>query len=115
MHLWDALSVRGDLKEGREVWSKIWLTCKFLDSHNYPSAIKTGLELLGQETGRLRKPFALLGGSLKQELRQLMESAGLKIVFHAPATTGGSLMLGKYQASSLFACYRFQMLVLTLE
>lgn len=78
--LWDALSVRGDLAEGRQLWSKIWPICKFLESHNYPSAVKTGLELLGTQAGGLRKPFALLTGSPKEELRQLLEDAGLKTV-----------------------------------
>ena len=80
VQLWDALSVRGDLKEGRELWSKIWPICKFLESHNYPSAIKTGLELLGKGTGGLRKPFALLTGAPKEELKRLLENAGLKCV-----------------------------------
>ena len=80
MQLWDVLGVRGDLKEGRELWSKIRPICKFLESHDCPSAIKTGLKLLGRETGGLRKPFALLTGSPKEELRQLLENAGLKTV-----------------------------------
>ena len=80
VQLWNALSVRGDLKEGRELWTKIWPICKFLESHNYPSAIKTGLELLGKDTGGLRKPFALLTGAPRDELRQLLENAGLKTV-----------------------------------
>ncbi|KAI4195973.1 MAG: hypothetical protein LQ350_006857 [Teloschistes chrysophthalmus] len=80
MQLWDALRVKGDLKEGRELWRKIWPICKFLESHNYPSAIKTGLELLGQGTGGLRKPFSLLTGAPRDELRGLLENAGLKTV-----------------------------------
>ena len=51
VELWDALSVRGDLQKGKELWGKIWPICRFLEEHNYPSAIKTGMELLGQETG----------------------------------------------------------------
>ncbi|KAL8636765.1 MAG: hypothetical protein Q9228_005873 [Teloschistes exilis] len=80
MQLWEALSVKGDLKEGRELWRKIWPICKFLESHNYPSAIKTGLELLGQGTGGLRKPFALLTGVPRDELKGLLQNAGLKTV-----------------------------------
>lgn len=81
MRLWDAISVRGDLKEGRELWGKkIWPICKFLESHNYPSAIKTGMELSGTETGGLRKPFAVLTGEPREELRRLLEDAGLRTV-----------------------------------
>ena len=78
VQLWDALSVRGDLKQGRELWAKIWPICKFLESYNYSSAIKTGLELLGRDMGGLRKPFALLTGAPRDELRRLLENAGLK-------------------------------------
>ena len=80
VRLWDALRVRGDLDEGRRLWSVIWPICKFLEEHNYPSAIKTGLELLGKETGGLRKPFALLAGGPREELRGLLENAGLQTV-----------------------------------
>lgn len=80
VQLWDAVAVRGDLKEGRELWTKIWPICKFLESYNYPSAVKTGMELLKQKTGGLRKPFALLEGEPKDELRKLLQAAGLKTV-----------------------------------
>lgn len=80
VQLWDSVAVRGDLKEGRELWKKIWPICKFLESHNYPSAVKTGLALLGKQTGGVRKPFALLEGEPRQELKQLLQNAGLKTV-----------------------------------
>ena len=80
MELWDAISVKGDLKRGRELWAKAFPVCKFLESHNYASAVKTGVELTGQETGGLRKPFSLLDGEIKEELRQLMINAGVKTV-----------------------------------
>lgn len=54
--------------------------CKFLESHNYAAAVKTGVELAGQLTGGLRKPFALLGPELQAELRQLMRDAGVNTV-----------------------------------
>lgn len=80
VELWDAISVKGDLKRGRELWAKAFPVCKFLESHNYASAVKTGVELTGQETGGLRKPFSLLDGEIKEELRQLMINAGVKTV-----------------------------------
>ena len=80
VELWDAISVKGDLKRGRELWSKAWPVCKFLESHNYASAVKTGVELTGQQTGGLRKPFSLLDGEIKEELKQLMVNAGVKTV-----------------------------------
>ena len=78
--LWNAIAVQGDLKRGRELWSKIWPICKFLESYNYPSAVKTGMELLGYQTGGLRKPFALLEGKPREEMRTLLQNAGLRTV-----------------------------------
>jgi dihydrodipicolinate synthase/N-acetylneuraminate lyase len=80
VQLWNALAVKGDLKEGRELWDKIWPICAFLESHNYPSACKTGMVLQGQETGPLRKPFAILKGEPRAELARLLKNAGLKTV-----------------------------------
>lgn len=80
VELWDAVSVKGDLKRGRELWAKAWPVCKFLESHNYAAAVKTGVELTGQATGGLRKPFALLSPELTAELKQLLENAGVKTV-----------------------------------
>ncbi|KAL5356576.1 hypothetical protein BJX96DRAFT_171739 [Aspergillus floccosus] len=80
VELWNAVSVKGDLKRGRELWAKAWPICKFLESHNYAAAVKTGVELIGQPTGGLRKPFALLKPELQAELKQLMQDAGVKTI-----------------------------------
>lgn len=80
VRLWDAVAVRGDLKEGRELWTKIFPICKFLESYNYAAAIKTGMELLGRSTGGSRKPFHLLGEKERAELKGLLKDAGLKVV-----------------------------------
>ena len=80
MQLWDAVAVKGDLQRGRELWSKIFPICKFLESYNYAAAIKTGMEILGVSTGGSRKPFALLGPKERAELAGLLKDAGLKTV-----------------------------------
>ncbi|KAL4900425.1 hypothetical protein BDW74DRAFT_188274 [Aspergillus multicolor] len=80
VELYEAVSVRGDLVKGRELWSKAWPICKFLESHNYAAAVKTGVELRGQATGGLRKPFALLKGELREELKGLLIAAGVDVV-----------------------------------
>ncbi|KAF9894024.1 hypothetical protein FE257_008996 [Aspergillus nanangensis] len=80
VELWEAVAVKGDLVRGREIWAKAWPICKFLESHNYASAVKTGVELRGQATGGLRKPFALLSSELQAELKQLMKDAGVETV-----------------------------------
>ena len=56
----------------------IYPICKFLESHNYPSAVKTGLELRGWETGGLRKPFELLGSDPTEELTALLAKVDMK-------------------------------------
>lgn len=80
VQLWEAVAVKGDLKTGRELWTKIWPVCKFLESHNYPSAVKTEMELLGKKTGGMRKPFKLLADEHSKELGTLLQDAGLKVV-----------------------------------
>lgn len=80
VELWDAVAVKGDLKRGRELWAKAFPVCKFLESHNYAAAVKTGVELIGQPTGGLRKPFALLNKDLTAELKQLLQNAGVKTI-----------------------------------
>ncbi|KAJ5814214.1 uncharacterized protein N7503_000964 [Penicillium pulvis] len=80
VELYEAISIKGDLKRGRELWAKAWPICKFLESYNYAASVKTGVELIGQPTGGLRKPFALLKPELRAELKQLIENAGVKTV-----------------------------------
>lgn len=80
VELWDAVAVKGDLKRGRELWTKAFPICKFLESHNYCGAVKTGVELIGQPTGGLRKPFSLLKPELQAELKQLLKNAGVKTI-----------------------------------
>ncbi|KAL1861888.1 hypothetical protein Plec18170_000711 [Paecilomyces lecythidis] len=80
VELWDAIAIKGDLKRGRELWAKAWPICKFLESYNYASAVKTGMELLGHKTGGLRKPFGLLSKEQQEEFAVLINNVGLKTV-----------------------------------
>ncbi len=76
MQLWDAVAVRGDLDEARELWAKIWPICSFLESYNYAAAVKTGLELIGHPAGPVRAPFSLLGEDARARLLELLTAAG---------------------------------------
>ena len=78
--LWDALAVKKDLDLGQELWKKIWPICKFLESYNYPSAVKTAMELQDIKTGGVRKPFSLLEGEPRVELSRILVNAGLHAV-----------------------------------
>ena len=80
VQLWDAVAVKGDLKTGRELWSKIFPICKFLEAHQYHAAVKTGMELLGYQTGGIRKPFELLDEVSRREFAGLLVRAGLKVI-----------------------------------
>ncbi|CAI9635733.1 dihydrodipicolinate synthase n-acetylneuraminate lyase [Alternaria burnsii] len=80
VELWNKLAVQGDLQGARELWRKIFPICKFLESHNYPSAVKTGMELRGWETGGLRRPFDLLAKEQTEELAGYLSSLGLQTV-----------------------------------
>ncbi|KAI0019439.1 hypothetical protein F4780DRAFT_445640 [Xylariomycetidae sp. FL0641] len=80
MDLWRAVAEQGDLKAGREIWAKMFPICKFLESHNYAAAVKTGMELRGWKTGEVRKPFRLLQGKTREEFAQLLKNAGVQVV-----------------------------------
>lgn len=77
--LWEAISVKKDLELGRNLWEKIFPICHFLEQHNYPSAVKTAMELQGIRTGGVRKPFSLLQEQPRTVLRKLLVDAGLHV------------------------------------
>lgn len=80
IELWEALAVKKDLEKAREVWTKIYPVCKFLESYNYAAAIKAGMELRGVSTGGCRKPFNALGQKERAEFSSLLQIAGVKVV-----------------------------------
>ena len=80
IELWEALAIRRDLEKARELWTKIYPVCKFLESYNYAAAIKAGMELRGTSTGGCRKPFAVLGQKERADFASLLKIAGVKVV-----------------------------------
>ncbi|PSN64168.1 aldolase [Corynespora cassiicola Philippines] len=80
VELWNAVAVEKDIEKGRALWRKIWPVCAFLEEGNYPSAVKTGLELQGIKTGGLRKPFALLEGEEEARFSTILKQSGSKVV-----------------------------------
>lgn len=78
--LYEAVAVRGDLAAGRELWSKIFPICQFLESHNYACGIKTGVELVGVSAGPTRRPVLPLAPEHREELRTLLAAAGVETV-----------------------------------
>ncbi len=75
LRLWDALAVRCDLQEGRELWSKIWPICDFLESYHYAAAVKAGLELIGHPAGPVRAPFDAIDDDARGRLSELLAAA----------------------------------------
>lgn len=75
VEMWNAIAVNNDIRKGREIWTRIWPICKFLEGHNYSSAVRAGVELRGQKTGGYRKPVTPLKPDYVAELKQLLISA----------------------------------------
>ena len=77
--LFEALAVRIDLEEGRAVWKKIYPICEFLEAHNYPGAIKAGLELIGNPAGPTRRPILPLAPEYVEQFRQILTASGVEL------------------------------------
>jgi 4-hydroxy-tetrahydrodipicolinate synthase len=77
--LYEALAVRADLEQGRALWAKIFPICEFLESHNYPSAIKAGLDLIGNGAGPTRRPATPLAPQHVEEFKQILAGAGVEL------------------------------------
>ena len=78
--LHDALVVRGDLGAARTLWSDLFPICQFLDSVNYVAAVKTGLELVGVDVGRPRRPVQPLDAGARARFGDLLRRAGAQLV-----------------------------------
>lgn len=78
--LYQVLAVDADLPRARKLWAKINPICVFLESHNYACAIKTGVELVGVSAGPTRAPIQALAAEHREELRGLLEAAGVRTV-----------------------------------
>ena len=65
-----------DLPAARELWSRLWPLCRFLESQSYAAAVKAACALVGDTTGPVRAPLLALDDDATGELRQLLERAG---------------------------------------
>jgi 4-hydroxy-tetrahydrodipicolinate synthase len=76
VELFDSIYRRQDLTEAREVWSRIWPICKFLETaESYVAAVKAGCELIGEPAGDPRLPILPLEDNKKAELAALLKAA----------------------------------------
>jgi 4-hydroxy-tetrahydrodipicolinate synthase len=73
-----------DLPAARELWSRLWPLCQFLESQSYPSAVKTGCRLIGDTTGPVRAPLLPLEDDAVDELAALLEPLTLARIPSSP-------------------------------
>jgi len=66
-----------DLSAARELWSRLWPLCQFLEAQSYPAAVKAGCRLMGDTTGPVRPPLLALEDSATTELAALLDRARL--------------------------------------
>jgi 4-hydroxy-tetrahydrodipicolinate synthase len=64
-----------DLPAARDLWSRLYPLCKFLEGHSYPAAVKTACALVGDTTGPTRAPLLPLRDDARTELGRLLNHA----------------------------------------
>jgi 4-hydroxy-tetrahydrodipicolinate synthase len=64
-----------DLPAARELWSRLWPLCRFLEGQSYSAAVKAGGAIAGDATGPVRAPLLPLGDDATRELAALLEHA----------------------------------------
>jgi 4-hydroxy-tetrahydrodipicolinate synthase len=74
-----------DLAAARELWSRLWPICQFLESTSYPAAVKAACRLVGLDTGPVRGPLLEISPAEQDELERLLAVAGLDLVTSVPA------------------------------
>ena len=69
-----------DLPAARELWTRLWPLCHFLENRSYSAAVKTACALVGDTTGPVRAPLLALDDDATAELEGLLERAGADLV-----------------------------------
>ncbi len=68
-----------DLAGARELWSRLWPICAFLESTSYAAAVKSACRSVGLTTGPVRGPLLDLSADDARLLAGLLEAAGLDV------------------------------------
>jgi 4-hydroxy-tetrahydrodipicolinate synthase len=66
-----------DLPAARELWTRLWPLCQFLEGQSYSAAVKTACRLVGDATGPVRAPLLPLDDAATGELTALLDRARL--------------------------------------
>ena len=64
-----------DLPAARDLWTRMWPLCSFLEAQSYPAAVKAACALMGDVTGPVRGPLLPLEDGAAAELRRLLDHA----------------------------------------
>ena len=64
-----------DLPAARELWTRIWPLCHFLETISYSAGVKAGVRLVGDTTGPVRGPLLELEDDAVGQLAALIEYA----------------------------------------
>ena len=64
-----------DLPAARELWSRLWPLCRFLEGQSYSAAVKAGCAIVGDATGPVRAPLLALDEDATRELAALIDRA----------------------------------------
>lgn len=79
VELYEAIAVRGDLKAGREIWTKLYPLVLFLESASYTTRVKAATKLTGRNVGEPRKPFLPVPAEDVETLKGLLADAGIAV------------------------------------
>lgn len=66
-----------DLAGARELWSRLWPICDFLESTSYAAAVKSACRSVGLTTGPVRGPLQDLSTDDANRLGGLLDAAGV--------------------------------------
>ncbi len=72
VRLFELLHDEKDLVSAWELWKKMWPVCRFLESRGYASAVKSGMQALGQDIGAPRRPSLPLPAAEAVALKRLL-------------------------------------------
>jgi len=67
-----------DLAGARDLWSRLWPICAFLESTSYAAAVKSACRSVGLTTGPVRGPLLELSTADAAHLAGLLEAAGVR-------------------------------------
>lgn len=78
VELYNTFTKEKNLEKAREQWDFLWKVSDFLESVNYPSGIKAGLDIIGQSAGPVRLPTLPLENEEIEKFAKILEERKYK-------------------------------------